>query len=429
AFIYNNSAVVADYREPGPGREAFKRLLENGVVIPYLLGEPTPNQRPRFTTNPEGLAAWMEVCQEVRMRCLRLSWDDQENLDYVKHQLEGRFGHFAQTLNRLDLPALQRDLGLPPESDRAFKDRLTEVARKCVDWSGADVPIRREELYKEFVVADGSNPAEGKYDRRKPFAAEIKQLLDLNYNVNLPDAIGKFPLTPTDTLHRTALQEWKKSEREQRELSPDELLELLRRAAFDLVQGSQYIKSLGSLSLKEIIAIRESWQWVEYTRAIQELMDDPLAFQDPDRGAAAVYSSYVRLAGLATEIAKKGRRQKLEESWIPGIELVVEVAGAVISVLWGGERVVKTAGEISKQVGDGPASVVVRLVVRGLTEMGSRADLATSVDFMRGRFDRAQTRWGELLSGLGKLSGFEHARAEVEEKRPANIDYSEELYR
>lgn len=429
AYLYNNPAVFADYAVPGPDREAFEQLLASGAIMPFLFAERSPLQAPSYTTNPGGFGAWTEVCEEVKMPCLRLSWDDHENLDYIRHQLVGRFGDFAQGISRLDTSALLRDLGLPEDAGSSLRERLAAISHMCVDWSKEERNITREDLYREFVVADGTEPAEGKYDPSKPFASEIKQLLDLNYNVNLPDALGKFPLTPTNTLHRTALQEWHKSQRENRDLSPEELIELLRNAAFDLVAGGQYIKSLGSLSLKEIVAIRSTWQWDRYTRAMEGLMNDPLAFHDPDHGAPAVYATYVALAEEATKIAAEHKRERLAERWIPSIELVVEVAGAVVSVLWGEQRVVKATGEISKKVGEQAAPVVVRLVVRGITELGSRADLTTSIDFMRGRFDHAQTRWNELLAGLEKLPGYTTAIDTVAaERAAANIDYSEELY-
>ena len=429
AYLYNNPAVYRDYQNAGPGREAFKQLLESRVVIPFLFSERAPHELPGYTTRAAGFGGWLEVCQEVKAPCLRLSWDDQTNRDYILEQLVARFGGFAQTINRLDGAVLERELGLPSDARQPLKERLTEVAHECVDLSGKDELITREGLYKAFVVADGTDPADGKYDRSKPFAAEIKQLLDLNYNVNLPDALGRFPLTPADALHRTALQEWQKATEDQRELSPDELLTILRNAAFDLVQGAAYIKSVGSLSLPEIVALRETWEWRRYVDAVEGLVADPLSFVDPDRGAAAVYQSYVALAETATRMAAEVKRQKLAERWIPRVEVIVEVAGAALSVLWGDRTVVKVAGKVSKAIGERPAAVIVRLVVRGATELGSRAELSTSVDFMRGSFDKAQTRWDELVTALAKTPGFEQLEGHAPERRTANIDYSEELYR
>ncbi|HEX2195971.1 MAG TPA: hypothetical protein VHJ76_03510 [Actinomycetota bacterium] len=427
AYLYNNPAVFRDYEKPGPGRDAFEELLGSRVVVPFLFNEPAPHHVPSYTTDAAGFAGWLEVCREVKVPCLRLSWDDAENVAYIVEQLAGRFGDFAQSINRLDVSALGRELELDPDRQRGLKARLTEVSHRCVDLSGSDERITREGLYKEFVVADGTDPAEGKYDAGKPFAGEIKQLLDLDYNVNLPDALRRFPLTPADALHRTALQEWRPATQDQRELSPDELLTILKNVAFDLVQGAAFIKSLGALSLPEIVQLRGTWEWRRYVDAVEGLVADPLTFVEG--GAAEVYGSYVALAETATRMAAEAKRQELSERWIPRVEVVVEVAGAVLSVLWGDRTEVKVAGEVSKAIGEKPAAVIVRLVVRGLTERGSRAELSTSVDFMRGRFDRAQSQWDELVRALSKTRGFEQLEGRARERRTANIDYSEELYR
>jgi hypothetical protein len=47
------------------------------------------------------------------------------------------------------------------------------------------------------------------------------------------------------------------------------------------------------------------------------------------------------------------------------------------------------------------APFAVRLVVRGLTERGSRADLAFGVPLFQGRLDDAAEQWSELLAAFG----------------------------
>ena len=41
AFLYNNSAIIQDYSVAGKSREAFKTLLQDGVIIPSLYIERT----------------------------------------------------------------------------------------------------------------------------------------------------------------------------------------------------------------------------------------------------------------------------------------------------------------------------------------------------------------------------------------------------
>jgi hypothetical protein len=429
AFLYNNPAMSRDYVDKDKeSYDTFKAFLDTAVLVPFLFGERLPHQRPRFSTDPTGFQAWERICQESRPYCLRLSWNDDQNLEYIREQLVRRFGDFAQNVNRLDPKVLARDTGLAPAEEAPLRKRLTEVSHRCVDWSGEGKDITRENLYREFVIADGTDPAEGKYDKGKPFVAEIKQLLDLDYNVNLPDALQRYPLTPMDSLNRTSLQEWQMRAKESREITVEELVTLLRQAAFELVQEGLYIKSLGTLSLGDIRRVRKTGEWSQYIASMEALMDEPMEFSDPDRGAAAVYKSYVQLARVSTEIAKHGKIRLQTERWTPVAEFVVEVAGAALSVILADPPIYKILGTISGKIGTRAAPMVVRLVVRGLNERGSRADLATSADFMKGHFERVDQQWEELVRAFQKLPGFEEARGDVARARQSNIDYAEDLY-
>jgi hypothetical protein len=427
AYLYNNAVVFTDYVKPGEGREAFKDLLRSGVVVVFLFSEESPNDEPGFTTDPRGFTAWREVTMSVPVRCLRLSWDDDLNREMIREQLRKRFHVAAQDAVTSDASALARDLGIPSESAGALLSRLGDVARHCVDQAVAGKLATREELYQEFVVADRTPPAEGKYDGSKAFASEIKQLLDLSYNVNLPDAVGGYALTPVDSLPRTALQEWRKSQ-EKKEVSADELVDLLRRTAFDLIQGGLYMRSFGTLRLHDVQEIRLTDEWSKYIQSLDGLLADPLSFADPDTGIARIYRDYTDVAKVATSIGVAGRSKRLTARWDPVVELVIEVAGAALSVVWGGGIVFKIAGVISSKVLGKGAPVVARLVVRGLTERGSRAELAMSCDFMRSQLTDARNEWDMLVSKLRETPGWVEAREEVERSRAATISYPEEAY-
>ena len=46
AFLYNNPVIIQDYRVAGKSREAFKTLLQDGVIIPSLYLENSPADEP-----------------------------------------------------------------------------------------------------------------------------------------------------------------------------------------------------------------------------------------------------------------------------------------------------------------------------------------------------------------------------------------------
>jgi hypothetical protein len=246
AYLYNSAAVAQDYADKGnPMREVFKELLAKETIVPFLLAEKTPVDPPAGGrgVKPFGVTEtfqeWQEVCQEVRPRCLRLSWDDEENNQLLRMQLTRRLAGFARTMTENDIELYLKDLGLDASAEESFRQRLIDVERFCLDLAYRNEPISRDALYKKFVVAgedpEQQNTAERRYDRSKPFAAELKQLFDLRYNCNLPDVLNGYLITPVDSLPRTALQELQQMTK-QPDIDGKDIVTLLKRTAFDLVQ-------------------------------------------------------------------------------------------------------------------------------------------------------------------------------------------------
>jgi hypothetical protein len=433
AYLYNNPAVFQDYLQPGESRDAFKELLSFGVIVPFFFNEQTPVDEPTpaefqvYTKDPRGFPAWQQLCQEVRTRCVRLSWDDEDNREFIRGQLARRFHDFAQNAVSGDVKEYIRDLGMPEGAEKPLRNHLGEMARTCLNFAVQDQLVTRDDLYQKFVTADGTKTAEGKYDKNKLFASEIKRLLDLRYNVNLPDALGGYALTPIDSLPRTALQEWQQLH-DPKEINAELLVNLLRQTAFAVVQGGLYLESLGSLSLQDVQEVRRTVEWSNYIQRLQSLLIDPLQFPNPDTGAPAVYQSYVELAGVMTRLAAARRMGQRTARWTPVIELIVDIAGAVLSVVWSSQGMTyKVAGEVSTRIAPRGAPVVVRLIIRGLTELGAQADLKNSIDFMHGRIVDAQNQWEELLGQVSQLKGFtEDKKTAIKQDQHAVINYPEE---
>jgi hypothetical protein len=425
AFLYNSPAISRDLVSGGENHEAFRRLLDAGVVAPFLLNETSPIDRPRFKVDERGFDAWKRMCQEARPRCVRLSWDDAENASVMTEALTQRFRTFAVSMSELNVPTFCRELGLGAQDARRLERRLAEVTARCAAERLEGREITREFLYSQFVVTDDTPTPLGRYDRHKPFSGEIKQLLDLRYNTNLPDALERYPLIPIDSMQRTALQEYRPAANAQ-PMSARELAHRIKDTVFQQTQGGLYIKSLGDLSLAELEKVRGTEAWNAYISSMENLVANPLTFPDPDRGAAAVYHSYIDLARVVTRLAQQRRVQTTIDQWVPVVEIVVEVAGAVLSVipsLLDKDAAVacQVAGRVSEAIGKRAAPVVVRLVVRGLTERGSRAELATSIDLIKGKLDSAQEQWAELLAAFQKSPVYEDT-ARLRAQELGNMD-------
>jgi hypothetical protein len=425
AYLYNNPGIFSDFVDPGEDRETFKEFLSSDVLVPCFLFESLPTDEPRYTTHPVGFKAWQRLCTEVNMGCVRLSWDDAQNDAEVGRRLKERFAGFMRAADSLDPAVLARDLDLASGKADAFRARLTVLARTTEDWLSGGQPVTREALYREFVVADGTDPVEGKYDAGKPFAGELKQLIDLRYHVNLPDAFLRYPLTPIGSLHRTSLQEWRKPP-ESKEIDADFIIDMLRKAAFSFSQEGLYVESLGALTLSDVKRLRETEQWFTYVDSMERLLLDPEAFPDPVNGAPAVYRAYEAVAREATNIATGKKVQARVRRWLPIAEVVVEVAGAILSVVLSDPPTYKVVGAVSPIVGRRAAPPVVRFIIRGVTEARSRARLSSSLDVMRAQFSNAEKEWNELVSAMSRLPGYERIDDRTGSAASANRDFVEE---
>ena len=389
AYLYNNDVVARDYRKRGPNRDAFKHFLSTGVIVPFLFNETSPIDEPAYRANH--FDDWKHLSQELRMQCVRLSWND-DNRSKIDRLLAARFHNFPRTAMDRDVDVFLDHLALPASARSPLKRRLREMSNFSADFADQDKKIAREDLYKQFVVADGTSPAEGKYDKSKVFAAEIKQLLDLCYNVNLPDALGRYALTPFDSLPRAALQDWQVVR--EAPVQVDQLIVLLQRAAFDILQRQMYVASFGDLTLADVQALRKTDEWQLYMQSLDELILHPLSFAEGNGGAANVYSSYAKLMRVMTDYLS----DRQQEAWQPVITVEVEMAGKRLTMTWTDEgKRYGVDGSLSDVFLPGEAPVRARLSIRDVSVEGKQADLATNVDFLRGHVENAKEQWTELV--------------------------------
>lgn len=389
-FLTNNPVVYQDFAKAGPERVAFTELLGDRAVVPYLMRETTPGGEQPYSVDSKGWEAWRQILQETELHCVRLSWDDDENTATTRRLL---FRHFQQSLIRmggLDRDGLRNDFNLPDEAVDEFKEILYDVA----NWAMRDESVTREKFYRRYVTADGTSPALGRYDGDKPFAGELKQLIDLSYNVNLPDALDRYPLTPADSLHRTALQEERLLDRHVATTTADELAAtLLRRRAFDLVQRPLSV-TLTGLRLSHVRAARRSPEWHRYIAALRAVTERPEEF---DTLAQEVYDAYLALARTVATLVGD-RHAATGPEWLPVLRVIIEVLGATISVTYGADPVVELAGQVAEEVATRSATVVVRLVVTSLDRSRARNQLATGIDIMRRRLTSTRDDWEELIA-------------------------------
>jgi len=287
--------------------------------------------------------------------------------------------------------------------------QLTAVGHWCLDKRASGPPVTRNDLYKTFITA-GDNPANRLYDAHRPFAPEIKQLVDLNYNCNLPDALGGYLYTPADSLPRTALQEWQQA-LQRKSVSADEVVEMVRRMAFSLVAGGLNLNVIARLSLNDVREIRNTDEWRVYIQAVRDLVSDKELFGFADYGAERVYRAYLHLAKRITDRVEQQGHRGFLSAWTPVVEVAFSIAGAVlIVVLTPAGPVFQVLGQVAASVGGGAVPIVGRLVIRGLDRKRGQQDLSTSVDFMKQNMANAREHWRDLVGQVRSLPGFEEVQ-------------------
>lgn len=192
--------------------EAFTNLINKGVICTYLMTEKHPAEIPRFEVDECVAAAWNEFCQKENVHCLRFDWDEQTNLTECRRRLFAPFYEFCVTLcdEPYRIESLMNALEIPEEKKQQFKKRLIQVRNRVMkegQKEDGSFNFSRSQFYQAFVIKKDTKVAEGIFDKRKPFALELKQMIDLKYNCNLADGCQCILKEPKHSLLRAALAE------------------------------------------------------------------------------------------------------------------------------------------------------------------------------------------------------------------------------
>ncbi len=410
AFMFNNDVVVDDY-DDSESRGYLKKLLNSRVIVPYLVFEDSPDQKPNFDIQDNLWNSWMDIVRDTNLACVRLDWGDQS--DDLK-QLSGKYHNYIQTLNTQQRAEhLASSLKVPGNQFDAFRKRLKDVASFAFNLADTRL-VTRNDLYKEFIVTDGSNTAEGYYSQ-KPFAAKIKQIVDLKYNVNLPDAMGMYSLTPEDSPPRSALGDLEEAIRANIISSDNvkDILQALRSLAFDQIAQGMYLKSLGDLTLADVITTRETDEWFEYKGAMLDLLGNPLQFPHL---STVFYSKFEKLNTRITRI----RAERDQAKWEPWVKLLISIGAKTIEILINpadpSQKLMTATG--TGIISTGVTPFLMRLAVGAKT--ATDADLDVSLDFMRGNLQTGRDVWNEMLGQLRSTPGFHEIQDVIKAEDESN---------
>jgi hypothetical protein len=422
-FLYNNPTLFRDFLPGRPERHAFKQLLQDEAIIPFLLEETSPEADPPpwIRANPQGLSAWRQLCQEVRPHCLRFSWSHEDNVKKAKDHLAREFHKFASNMYSQDEKQLVTDFGLDAKQADDLVARLIEVQQASLDYFSRRQRrhVVRTFLYEEFVTA--GNPTERRYDGTKPFARVIKQLLDVAYNSNLADALGAELVTPVDSPTRLVLQELESVTKNAQPLTAEQLLTIVRRDTFQIMQqhlGRMGLKSMGFLSLEDVPELRKRDEWRDYIRALHTLLRNPLQF---DELAKEVFTNYLTLTDRMKDLVEERNLQiggRLMAPWNPAVEMIMNVGGVESTILWSQDGIASTIPHEKEEVAQllnrmrvsstrQDALCNIRWTIRDRSRSGTHANVSSRMELTEGRMANARVQWEMVLRKLGEALRFQ----------------------
>ncbi len=305
AYFKNNKFLYDNYH---PRNEAelfaFVELMKQGAILAFLGPENSLVDRVDFDTTSDGDLACQALVDRLAgdYTAVKFSRDDAENTRMLQ-RLGRRFANYFVGLKNVDYVSrmeMASELFTDQESlqnesiEDLFHDLMDELTSYAVEHASiyqkferrrakdqtiaAPRPLSRNEIYKRFFMEDVANgrflKLQGK-EREVRFA--IKKLVDLKYNSNLPDMLGRYTFTPLEMPSRMALQdEFTVGESLD---DVDQVISQVTKAKQALIADSQqemYLPVLEDLSLADVIEIRNLPEWAQFMKVQATILADPL---------------------------------------------------------------------------------------------------------------------------------------------------------
>ena len=274
AFFYNSGVLGEWYDPEDEDYEAFKKLLANGSMLVFLTDEEKPydkNHPPRFSTRFYEI--WGAICREQAVYCLRMDWTDREtNRMKTEQLLFSRFQNFCLTMgeNKNLMEDLASAFHFAPRQKKDFIQTWEQVQMHAAARDRDEKRIyTREQFYRKFLVRKGTDVSDGILDIDKPFAPELKEIIDFQYGLNLPDALGARALYPTVGHLKEFYRSTDRLRSNTREIAIDELTCAIGQFVPDFIKGKVFFPNDSNLQLADVQQMRNLPEWKRYIRAIE----------------------------------------------------------------------------------------------------------------------------------------------------------------
>lgn len=410
SLLYSSPIFFTDALPNQPDREAFKWLLNTCVIIPWLQQETKPDQPPLIPTSTRGFDAWQLICQEACMACVRFPEEEDQSTPIAPHAQAFTYFLISIDPHTVATNFFEEDSAKHKE----LRNRLLHLLTICRADQKKNKNVAPEDLYREFVIEKESYAREHRYDSKKASANEMKQIIDAAYNASLAHALQCRLLTPADSLSVTTLQQRHTANTSIPSTTAKNfilrtVISLIKQppgnSLFGHLHAGSYLKSLRMLHLQDVVEIREMNEWEAYMQSLDALFSDNSdTLIEQLAGLHKAYTALVmRITNRQEErIHKIGQLQEFRAHWIPIPELLLNVAGALLTITWTREGPFYgfSGLAIPDTTSNGDAPFTARFSIGTWQNSHSSTDLSISFDFMQGWINAAQKQWKDLKKQL-----------------------------
>lgn len=336
---------------------AFAGLLRDRAVLPFLYKESSLVDNLETDIREEGGRAIQMLAREVGddVACVRLATEDASN-QLLTEKLAAKFRTGLAGIGLL-LPeqrnAMAAELfGTPDRLHKAgweaFDRALTDLAeygyregRKLADQGRA---LTRSDVYRDLlVVADRDKKAAGKAitlgrfrkaDQENPFVLELKKIVDLIYNTNLPDMLQRYTFTPVTLPSRTALQDDPVASAHKDELqklvTDPAALQYVRKTFMANAHRAMNLPLLSDLTMADVVELRKMSEWQAFKDSQTLILKDPRNCLSHFEGFQQHFDQFQR--AMSGWYNAKYERPKTEEKYVNVVSFVIRIAGEAFTL-------------------------------------------------------------------------------------------------
>ncbi len=273
AFLQNSMVFIRWYKAKGTREyESFCRLLENGSVLLVLYREQMPCEETAYgNTDWE---AWKQLCAEHVTYGLRMDWeDDRTNEIETDKLLSFPFHNYCVTTaeNKYRMEEMVSAFSLSEEEAEKMKRKWKQIQRRAIrtrEETGEG--YTRNQFYIDHIIEKGTETVDCRISSRKWFARELKQMIDMRYNLNFAEAFGIKPIIPRDVQVNPVMDDEMAAAPGGREVSAEELVYAAGSFHPEMFLRDVPLISNSDLTLDLVEAMRNLPQWQKYIRLVED---------------------------------------------------------------------------------------------------------------------------------------------------------------